>query len=986
MKLSSCSALGCSLATLLLGRVAAAAPVVSKPLDVAPHLSVESTHTTERVRSVAAGAGKIVVAWGSFTGEKGLPGARFFADDLATADEPIEAPFAQSAVAFDGENFVFAGLRSVGVQGHGAGFQRFRPDGTKLDPAPLFSADGELSSPSSPAVACRAVGECAVVFSAKSSTVGGDGSLDIFFVSFENGASGAPVRLTTAKLDQSLPQIVWDGANWVVAWNDQRFATGGTFNGTGIQYYGARVSAAGQLLDPIGKALTTYEEILDAPSDPSFTSVKPTAIGLLRHGGATWLAWYGWKTQQIVARRFDTALASQDATPQVLLAGKQGFPWSIAAQDSELAVFTTIKGNGAPQEIQMVRLPDGGGASSTTSTGVGIDSVAVAVPSGGYAVGKSLYGTPVAGLNATFDTWVSRVSAAGVVTQSAYASAVPTVVEGRAFASGPAFGIVAYSDNRGGTNSPDSPRKVYVAAVNGAESVTPPEGTLLTDDSVSAGPFPLFDAAISADVALVVWNEGAQGAQDVVGAFIDASGGIVKKVTFGGEPYNETSAHVAFDGTNFVVGWLDSGNGFDVPVTRRIAPDGTFVDPAFTLLNPALTDSITLDGIACDLAGACVATLQTAYVPFTATQVSAPRSSDTIGLFANVNRPSITGGASGFAFLLASQQSSTSGLAQRVSADLVATDKGPLTVLGTTPSSLGTRGDAGWNGQRFVFARISENTLHLGSLAPDGPASAPLVLSDTIRPQPVPWSDTAQGLRAPVQIGGANGRTILGYPDNGRYWVLGIDDVGGVGGSGGSGGTGGTGGTGGVGGSTAGTSGAGGTGGSGGMAGTSGAGGSGGMAGTSGAGGSTAGTSGAGGAGGIGGSSQPGAGAGGAGSSGEGGTSSGSGGEGGSASAGQGGTSSGTGASAGSDASGGGAGKGGSSAGSSGASANGGDPANAADTGADGGCGCRVAPRESARRRGPWGLLGVLGLSVLFGRRRGRVGAARRSRLQNQKG
>jgi hypothetical protein len=71
-----------------------------------------------------------------------------------------------------------------------------------------------------------------------------------------------PISISTATGAQYFPAIAWDGTDYLAAWQDSRNgnATTGPFN-----IYGARVSAAGSVLDPSGIAISTAPIISPYP-------------------------------------------------------------------------------------------------------------------------------------------------------------------------------------------------------------------------------------------------------------------------------------------------------------------------------------------------------------------------------------------------------------------------------------------------------------------------------------------------------------------------------------------------------------------------------------------------------------------------------------------------------------------------------------------------------------------------------------------------
>src|SRR5215210_1501564 len=73
-----------------------------------------------------------------------------------------------------------------------------------------------------------------------------------------------PVPGTAAPEDQLKPSIAFDGTNYLVVWQDGR--SDGPPADNGYEIYGARVSQAGTVLDPVGIAISTATSSQYAPS------------------------------------------------------------------------------------------------------------------------------------------------------------------------------------------------------------------------------------------------------------------------------------------------------------------------------------------------------------------------------------------------------------------------------------------------------------------------------------------------------------------------------------------------------------------------------------------------------------------------------------------------------------------------------------------------------------------------------------------------
>jgi hypothetical protein len=82
------------------------------------------------------------------------------------------------------------------------------------------------------------------------------GSYDIYGARVSPGGGvldGSGLAISTAARDQQLPALAFDGANYLVAWEDNR-------SGTSSDIYGARVSPAGTVFEPFALATAGTDE------------------------------------------------------------------------------------------------------------------------------------------------------------------------------------------------------------------------------------------------------------------------------------------------------------------------------------------------------------------------------------------------------------------------------------------------------------------------------------------------------------------------------------------------------------------------------------------------------------------------------------------------------------------------------------------------------------------------------------------------------
>ena len=183
------------------------------------------------------------------------------------------------------------------------------------------------------------------------------------------------------------------------------------------------------------------------------------------------------------------------------------------------------------------------------------------------------------------DIYAARVTPAGAVLdpQGVLATLYPGWQEYPAVAFDGANFLVSWSNGRS-----DSTRAVYAARVT-------PQGAVLdsTDIAISTAPGWHSDPAIAFNGTnfLVAWMDYRNGAYGDIyatrvtpqGTVLDPSG--IPVSTDSGDQLYPT---IAFDGANYLVSWMDDRGGSDFDIyAARVAPDGTVLDPSGILVSSA---------------------------------------------------------------------------------------------------------------------------------------------------------------------------------------------------------------------------------------------------------------------------------------------------------------------------------------------------------------------------------------------------------------
>lgn len=319
--------------------------------------------------SLACEAGSCLVAWqDSRSGTTDVYGARFAGGSvLDPAGIPI--PHASNyqaapAIGFDGANYlvVWHDYRLGATTGLTADIfgARVTPAGTPLDPAGIAISTA-TSAQLRPALAWMAPSYLVVWEDQRE----GAGTSRIYGARV--GADGqvldpTGIAMSTATATQRVPAVAADGTNYLVAWADRRGGVDRT--------YGARVSAAGAVLDPTGIAI-----------HPLGTSVvESTAIA---YDGARYLV-VGDAAPDVRANRVLPDGTVLDGTGLVLksgdrpAAGFDGANFVVVGSKNGGVLRTRVTGSGT--------LLDDGKLISTGTTGLSSDQPGIGCDGSGCLV------------------------------------------------------------------------------------------------------------------------------------------------------------------------------------------------------------------------------------------------------------------------------------------------------------------------------------------------------------------------------------------------------------------------------------------------------------------------------------------------------------------------------------------------------------------------------------------------------------------------
>jgi len=497
---------------------------------------------------------------------------------ISTSNRQQYAP----SVAFDGTDYLVAWTDSRAGTGefdvYGA---RVSPAGLVRDTAGIPIATGAQVSVY-PAVAWDGA-NCLVVWQSGITS----GFSDI------RGARVSPagtvldtagIAVSTADSAQVSPAVAFDGANYLVVWEDER-------SGPAADIYGARVSTAGSVLDPAGIVVSPADLWQGAPSVAFDGTNYLIAWDDLRGSAST----------DVYAARLSRDGVLLDPTGLVVsgAANAQTTPALACDGTNCLAVW---------KDVRSITSADIYGARIGPS-GVVLDSIGIAVTATvnvQYYPAVAFDGTNYLvawadDRNGDYDIYGARISEAGAVLDPA-ALAISTA-DGDQGA--PVLGfdganyLVAWEDERSGNYS-----DVYCARVAPNGSVLDPAGIAVSSKgNLQEAPAVAFDGANH----LVVWQDFRDASNyKIYGARVTPAGSVLDTA---GIPISVLATYqyapgVAFDGSNYLVAWMDHriDQYYDI-YGARVSPAGAVLDPDGMVISNAVYSqrypSIACDGANC---------------------------------------------------------------------------------------------------------------------------------------------------------------------------------------------------------------------------------------------------------------------------------------------------------------------------------------------------------------------------------------------------
>jgi hypothetical protein len=392
--------------------------------------------------------------------------------------------------------------------------------------------------------------------------------------------NGFPI--SAAAYNQTNPQVIFDGTNFFVVWQDRRSGY------PNDDIFGARVSPAGVVLDPNGIAISTAS---NNQSNASLAFNNTDYFVIWQDGRNTVNDIYGARVTTFGELLDPSGIAISTAE------NRQEAP-SIAFDGTNLfAVWEDRRRNSL--------LPDIFG-SRISLTGVVLDTLGIAITTAtNYQQAPSIAfdGTNYLAVwedaRNTRNIYGSRISRSGTVLDTGIIISDadddqrnPSVTfDGSNY-------FVVWQDQR---NYPDL--DIYGTEVSPSGTVLNPSGIAISiaennqqEPSIIFG-YPNY---------LIVWTDDRHDPYDfdIYGTRVSSNGILIDSlgivISSSADPYTQSSPSVAFDGTNYFAVWTDERNGNQDIFGARVDQAGMILDPISIAIttdtNNQYSSSVAFDG------------------------------------------------------------------------------------------------------------------------------------------------------------------------------------------------------------------------------------------------------------------------------------------------------------------------------------------------------------------------------------------------------
>ena len=498
-------------------------------------------------------------------------------DRAGIAVSPTENIGMHPAVAFDGANYLVVWSDGrVGRMDRDIYGARVTPDGTVLDPGGFLVAD-DTSDQAYPAVTYDGA-SFLVVWEAYRS--GGSDVRGARVTPDAHLLDTAGFTICTGPWYRQSPVAAFNGTDFLVAWEDGR-------SGVGYGIYAARVTSDGRVLNPDGFVVSTASDHQQAPR---VATIGPTALVVwrdMRRGAAI----YGARVSEAGAVLDSAGFAIS------LQATYPGSP-AVAGDGTRFLVTWHEFRTGGDLAVSGARV---------TPEGVVLDSAGITIS---VANDDRYYAAVAAGaagflaawqdsrIPYDYDIFCARIASDGIVLDSAgtLVSTSPECQQGPAIAAGDANFLVAW-DIWQKNRYPDS------MPIRGGRVA--PDGTVLDSSGIAlAAPGRRLRTPAAAwgdSVFLAVWA-GGEGGGHVYGTRVTRAGIVLDSAGIAISPaaWWQSLPAAAWDGTNFLVVWLEDRDAAFEVRGSRVTPSGQVLDTTGIAIAPATRDryppAVAFDG------------------------------------------------------------------------------------------------------------------------------------------------------------------------------------------------------------------------------------------------------------------------------------------------------------------------------------------------------------------------------------------------------
>ncbi len=519
------------------------------PAGVVLDTGVKLAATTATTPSLACDGTNCLIVWLSGSTIRGIRvDSTLVAIDSASF--VIPAGTSSPAVAYDGTRYLVVGTTSTTIRG-----ARVSTAGAVLDTSGIKIGVGSVAE-AVPAIATDGSSMFLVVWEAQRTS----GDRDVYGARVANGTVLDTTNVAIAVssgTQQGNPTVTYDGANFLVLWDDYTSTIGGNDAVVGI-----RVTTAGTRFD-------------SAP----VTFVPPTAVApkfpRVVHDGTRALAvfqGYGSLSSGIFGARI-SGLAALD-TPAVRItssANEQKQP-AMAWDGTQWLVVWADRRNDFNYDIYGARL---------SKSGTVLDPSGIEICKG--VNGRSQPAVASNG-SAFYVAWLDTRS----FTATIYGTPVSSA------------GAVAYANGRVLVTSNSAPAlasdgATYALVVDGVRAYPfAADGTLLLAGGFavsSAGGAP--SVIYAASRYWITWSEPTTSTNiDIWARSMTSSGSMGSAVRLTGAVGNQTSPAIAFDGTDFLVVWSDARDGDWNIYGSRLSAAGVVGDSFGIAISKATGDQL----------------------------------------------------------------------------------------------------------------------------------------------------------------------------------------------------------------------------------------------------------------------------------------------------------------------------------------------------------------------------------------------------------